>query len=439
MSNMTLSDWVEFRRISATRSLRAAVSATHLCHTRAGFGWQIRPAPGSVLASSRLTHWDPEPDYFHHWVRDAAIVMRVLPDILKKASAQDASWWRQAFADYISFSLKITDPDETPLATNPLQQTTSDPFRKYLRPDAELQRLNGLARLEEPRCAADGTPDLERWSRPQDDGPALRASSTIAILDACPDLTTPETEQLIRRDLAHLARIAGRPSIGPWEDPPKRHDGFTLISQWDALSRGADWLVAQGCDGSALLICAQKVMEWIDRTADPHEPAWKAAVESPAGCYDSATVLAILHAQRCDGPLAITAERTLGTVAALEDEARALYTINENQKVPAIGRFKADDFFGGNPWLPITLGFAELHYKIAVLFDCDRAFKRADRGMALIRKFIPDDHALPEQIDRHTGAPTSCLNLSWSAAAFIGAAEAHNCAHATMRPSTSQL
>lgn len=436
MPDMTLSEWVEFRRVAATRSLRSAVSATHLCHTRAGFDWQIRPTPGSVLASPRLTNWDPEPDYFHHWVRDAAVVMRVLPDILNRASAEEASWWRQAFADYIAFSLRITDPDETPLEANPLKQSTHRKFRKYLRPDAELQALKGHARMEEPRCSADGTPDLERWSRPQDDGPALRASSTIAILNACPELKTPHTDQLIRRDLMHLERIAGRPSIGPWEDPPLRRDGFTLIGQWDALTRGAEWLVAQGWDGSSLQTLSQTVLAWVDHTADPHIPAWKAAVESPVGSYDSATVLAILHARRCDGPLAITAERTLGTAAALEAEARALYPVNANRDLPAIGRFKEDGFFGGNPWLPVTLGFAELHYKIAALSNCDRACERADTWMALIRDFIPDDRPLPEQIDRHTGAPTSCLDLSWSAAAFIGAAEARICAQVALKQST---
>ena len=33
-------------------------------------------------------------------------------------------------------------------------------------------------------------------------------------------------------------------------------------------------------------------------------------------------------------------------------------------------------------------------------------------------------YALPEQFDRASCAPVSCLALSWSAAAFLGAAEA---------------
>ena len=77
-----LAGWIVVRREGAIRSIRAAVSATGLVRQRPGFGWAVRPAPGSVLASPRLADWNPEPDYFHHWIRDAAVVMRVLPDIL---------------------------------------------------------------------------------------------------------------------------------------------------------------------------------------------------------------------------------------------------------------------------------------------------------------------------------------------------------------------
>ena len=45
---------------------------------------------------------------------------------------------------------------------------------------------------------------------------------------------------------------------------------------------------------------------------------------------------------------------------------------------------------------------------------------------------IEYEDALPEQLDRATGAPVSCKALTWSAAAFIGAAAARE--RALMRP-----
>ena len=52
--------------------------------------------------------------------------------------------------------------------------------------------------------------------------------------------------------------------------------------------------------------------------------------------------------------------------------------------------------------------------------------------MALIEDMAPEGDALPEQFDRSTGAPVSCLALTWSAAAFIGAATARKDARQAM-------
>ena len=105
-----MNDWVAERRRGAVRALRSAISATDLAHTRAGFGWTARPAAGSVLASSARASWDPEPDYFHHWVRDAAMAIRVLPGVLETVDPGERPWWRQAFRDHVRFSLAISDP-----------------------------------------------------------------------------------------------------------------------------------------------------------------------------------------------------------------------------------------------------------------------------------------------------------------------------------------
>ncbi|QIE57271.1 hypothetical protein G5B40_18585 [Pikeienuella piscinae] len=86
-------DWIEERAAGAIRSLRRAVSATGRARRRASFGWSVTPAPGSVLASPRFGAWDPEPDYFHHWVRDAAVTIRALSAIVARSEAEDAALW----------------------------------------------------------------------------------------------------------------------------------------------------------------------------------------------------------------------------------------------------------------------------------------------------------------------------------------------------------
>ncbi|MGH6936144.1 MAG: hypothetical protein ACRED2_08175, partial [Methylocella sp.] len=57
----SLLDWMARQYdISAAVMLRA-ISATHLVKERRGFGQTIRPARGSVLASTALGSWDPDP------------------------------------------------------------------------------------------------------------------------------------------------------------------------------------------------------------------------------------------------------------------------------------------------------------------------------------------------------------------------------------------
>jgi glucoamylase len=412
--------WIERRRAGAVRALRRAVSATDLVRTREPFGWTVRPARGSILASARTASWDPEPDYFHHWVRDAAVALMAWPEAM--ASSDERGWWAEAFADHVRFSLALSDPERRGPPANPLRATTRADHLRFLRPDEELAALRGSAWLEEPRFGAGGGPDPERWGRPQDDGPALRASAVMRVTGAVPALASAEAERLVERDLAHLVRVAGRPCIGPWEDGPERRVGFTLIAQWDALDRRAARHAAAGREAEArdLAAAADAVMRLIEATADPGSEAWRESVEAPPERVDAGTVLAILHAGRREGPLAMGAPRTRATVAALE-RGFAGWPVSTCGAV-AMGRWAGDDFAGGNPWYPVTLGCAELHYRIGTA----EAVAKAEAWMALLESVAPEGDDLPEQLDRVTGEPRSCLGLTWSAAAFLGAAAARD-------------
>lgn len=413
--------WIADRRLSAARDMRAAVSATQLVRDRPGFGWRLSPAPGSILASPRMAAWDPEPDYFHHWIRDAAIVLGAVPQAMR-ADPEASDFWRQAVCDHIRFSLGISDPDRRGPAENPLTSTTAPDHLQFLRPNAELAALTGSGWLEEPRVAADGSPDLERWSRPQDDGPALRASVLMRLSEIMPEAASPDARSLVDRDLAHVAGVAGRASIGPWEEAPPRRCSFTLIAQWDALDRAARRARAEGRDTGPWQAAASTVARLMNGMRDAGSGAWRESTEAPEGVLDSATVLAVVHARRVSGPFAMTADATRATVAGLERIFTALYPLNSGRPVPAIGRWEDDAYFGGNPWVPNTLGFAELHYRIAALTGNRAAFQRAELWLRIIQDIAPDpDIPLPEQFDRTTGAPTSCLALTWSAAAFLEA------------------
>jgi len=419
MSDADLATWLEARAIDAVRAIGEAVGATGLRHERREFGQVVIPAPGSVLASPASCRWDPAPDYFYHWPRDAAIAMRLVPVLARRG---DAARWSRAFADFVAFSLSTTDPDAPALARNPLWATAAPDARRHLRPDAALAALTGAARMAEPRVGADGAPDLERWSGPQFDGAALRAIAVDAVIAALPALGTTEARRLLARDRAFTLANAGAPCIGPWEEEPARRDLFTMIAQWDALTR---WGIPEA------LAAAARIETLAQGAVDPASGAWSAAVGAEE--TDAAVALALVGAGRTTGIFALQSDRARATIATLERTFAALYPINHGAGTPLIGRREGDAFFGGNPWLPTTLGFAQWRYALASVTGESAEFARGDALMARLRAVAPAS-GWPEQLDRATGAPQSSPALTWSAAAFLSALEAREHAQATLAP-----
>src|SRR3546814_6052014 len=103
------------------------------------------PPAGSVLASPVFADWDPEPDYFFHWVRDSAIVMRSVAELMQdSASAAERRRWRWHFEDFVRFSLALCSLDGAGFASASRHRAaTRRDFRRFLRSDSELRGLAG--------------------------------------------------------------------------------------------------------------------------------------------------------------------------------------------------------------------------------------------------------------------------------------------------------
>lgn len=433
-----LTDWIARQAPRSASALAAAVSATDLVHERPGFGQTLRPAPGSVLATRARARWDPEPDYIHHWLRDAGVAMLAAGRLRET----DPEGWDARMAEHVSFSLRIATRAFP--AANPLAPTTRADHRRFLRPDAELAAVSGAALLDEPRTAVDGTPDPERWARPQHDGPAIRALSLLRW----PGRRTRDAERLIGLDLAHVQRRAGALCIGPWEEDGE-HDrhAFTLFAQRAALSEAPGSL---GRDDALARIDAALEGLW---RADRYHLAAREGTEET----DAAVVLgALLGAEAPDEP------RILATAASVEAWSRAAFPVNAGAPAPLIGRNPADRYFGGNPWLPTTLGFAELHFVLSarvastgplpgdaltarflavagagVETQAGALLARGEAFLAAVAQVAPDDGRLPEQVDAVTGRPRSCPDLTWSHAALLSALGARQVAQSALSAARS--
>jgi Glucoamylase and related glycosyl hydrolases len=445
-----LDGWIEGQVLTAKRHLAGALSRSDLVHHRPEFGQSVRPARGSVLASPVFAHWDPEPDYFYHWSRDAAIVMAVVDDLAFEAEdADEAAGWARAFADYVAFSAQSLRTDGRTVAPNPLRQTTRADCLRHLRPDAELAALVGAdALLAEPRCNPDGGPDLQNWGRPQFDGPALRALTLLRHLARVPG--DAAALALVRLDLAFTLAHADAPCLGPWEEEEFCRHYFTVLCQHAALREGAACFAARGETGLAddLRTGAAATLVGLEAHWDEANGVYRAFREFPAAsaaeAIDSSILMAALAAglgsDSGSGRHGLGDERLRATVAVIEATFLSLYPLNlalGPGEGPLIGRNVRDVYFGGNPWFPNSFALAEYHYARAAAEPRTEIaaadLRRGDGVLAACRRFVPEDGALCEQIDRASGAPTSARHLTWSYAAFLAAVRARARARARVR------
>ncbi|MEM6762876.1 MAG: glycoside hydrolase family 15 protein [Pseudomonadota bacterium] len=417
-----LDAWLEAQERYSAQALLASVSATGLSHHRPAFGQTVRPVRGSVLASCEQALWDPEPDYFYHWLRDAAMVMlaaRRLP-----GAADDEG--RRRFADYVGFSRHISTRGGPSI--NPQRGSTRPDARRFLRDDAELSALTGGALLGEPRVNADGSADFERWGRPQFDGPALRAISCLAwkamLNNRDGKGEPPGLAALLHIDLEHVLRHAAAPSIGPWEDEPAAVHAFVLLAQMAALEAGTAFVdQVEAKRAEAAIVDALNGL-------CVHDGGWlrHSSLAGP-DATDANTVLGALLLAPDKTPFGVTDPRIIRTADHIEEWSRRVFPIATLAR-PLVGRWATDDYFGGHPWLPTSFGFAEYYFRRAAAGDGAAAacVSRGNAFLDAVRHFLPSAGPLPEQLHRDSGAPISCRDLSWSHAALIMAADARRAA-----------
>lgn len=433
-AGMTESDdlgaWITEQARHSAAAMERAISATRLVRRREAFGQVVVPAPGSVLASPVIASWDPEPDYFFHWIRDSAIVMRTVAALMQDAESEvEQHRWRRHFEDFVRFSLTLCSLDEAALlSASRHRQATRRGYRRFLRSDAELRRLTGDRLLGEPRFNPDGTIDIQRWSRPQYDGPALRALACLDYLAAGGPLSDA-LHRLLRLDLQFTRRHAGRRCIGPWEEAGQNaHHYHVALVQLGALVHGEAW-----ADGAAdeWHAAEDRLRAGLERHWSPRHGVYAAILDMPGSAaddlVDAAQLLAVLDADLPAGPHSVQDPRVQATQAAIERLFARELSINHALppgRAPALGRSSDDRYFGGGAWYPTTLAAAGLQYRRALCpgQDRDALMRRGDAFMATLRDLTPADGALSEQVDRETGAQTSARHLTWSYAAFVSTA-----------------
>jgi glucoamylase len=459
-----LDAWIAAETRVATARMLQAISATHLLMERPGFGQRVIPRPGSVLASPVPAHYDPDPDYFFHWFRDAALVIDALRVALRAGYAARSAV--RYFGEFLDFTRSLPSLDGRELLrSRNLRAQVQPAFLQYLRDDSEIAALSGDAVLADVRVNADGTLDFIRWSRPQNDGPALRVMALLrwwhdsAELRLEPALLA-RLGDVLRADLLFTLAHVREPCGDVWEEDSGYHY-YTQLVQAEALARGAAWLKESGqhAAAEASQLAAQETLARLDdfwSEADGFYRSRNAAAAADSGKDPNiAVILAVLHAGRTDARHGVLDPRTQATLTALEELCEAQYAINR-ERAPehgaALGRYPGDRYYGGGAWFLATLAAAEFYFRLACALRggaslpevpantrfrqrlpaaaaggeqwARLAFERGEAILRTVRAFTPESGALSEQFDRTTGAQTSAKHLSWSYAAFITAVAA---------------
>jgi glucoamylase len=460
-----LDDWLAWQYGRCAELMPLAISSTGLTRHRRNYGQTIRPTRGSILAST-----DPaeNPDYFFHWLRDSSVVIDALRVLIQDGTLRDKGL--RLFSEFVAFSLALSCLDGRAIPHDEEERAGVLPdFAQYVRTREEMAETHGDAVLGEARLSADGRLDILQWSRPQNDGPALRALALMRYWrdEALrPHLPLDAMRALIEGDLDYTVARWREPCYDIWEEHRRRHY-HTQVAQFAALSDGADWARALGDDRRSQIYAAQarEAAETLDLYF--HDGAYRTPLPdpqlkpTPTLRLDFAVILGVVQAARRNGPHSAADPKALATLARLEELFDRTYLVNINRPREcgtAHGRYDGDTYFTGGAFYFSTLGAAEFYYRFAATVASDEPIAisphnrdllarmldaedwkigaetlrpelrvplaraliaRGDAVMATVRRFVPDSGVMAEQFSHVDGSPVSALNLTWSYASLI--------------------
>jgi glucoamylase len=435
-----LSQWLAAQEQQSWQHMLENVSPT--MPKQAG---EAPPVAGIVVAALQTK----DPDYYFHWVRDSALIMRATAEAFRlHRPFTNRALFEQQFSDFLTLSRR-------------------------------LQQIPSQFGLGEPRYTVAGEVDQLPWSRPQYDGPALRAIAALSYLKAAAERGLDNTKlnalarAVLQTDLDFILTVWNQRGFDVWEEL-KADSYHTRLVQLAALEQGADWMEHYG-QSPERVIRYRSVARMLEPLLDDHWDPTRGFLRSQLAIVatdgytakktdlDSQVIVAVVDADREGAEHTVLDDRVQATVAVLEDLYRANYPINRRQDVGlGYGRYAGDVYFGGNPWVFITADFATFYYRLALRLQQGASLEVSERNTTFLRALLPDagaaelrrglklttssplhreliaalegkadrildclrlstpaDGQMYEQFDKQSGQPASSRGIGWSHAAFL--------------------
>ncbi len=326
-------------------------------------------APGLILASPSKEL----PNYYFHWTRDSALVLKTLVQLFERKSATDPAYaarLEKIIDDAIAFSRKTQLADTA-------SGTVSDHFKNY----------------GEPRFMLDGSGDAGERCRPQTDGPGLRALTTMAYIRVLREqgksakiaalYSKNASESYLKSDLEYVAHHWMDRGCDLWEETYGYFFYNRLIHR-RAMLEGAELAFLME-DPLAADYYLQQI-PFIETELEKHWDAqsgyllttlnWSGGNSAKKMNLDASVVLASNHTDSSrDWFYSATDDRIQATAYRLAKQFQGQYPINQvtissagERMAPGIGRYPEDIYdgaslTGGNAWFLLNHGFAELYLR----------------------------------------------------------------------------
>lgn len=376
---------------------------------------------GAIVASPSKQN----PNYYFDWIRDSAMAMGLV-ETWYETSQSD--YYKKRLIQYVTWTERVQHQIDT-------------------LPDQDI--------LGEPKFYIEGTPFAGSWGRPQNDGPALRASVLIRFAQQLLDAhendyvrlhlynNTMDTKSMgaIKMDLEYTAHHWQEVNFDLWEEVLGHHF-FTAMAQQKALRDGAA-LARRLKDKHAANFYetqAQLINTRLNEHVDLNFNLIKATLRPHAGPQknlelDSSIILGVLINPHTTGIFSPGHSLVKNTVHALHAEFNAMFPINANGSGAILfGRYPGDTYDGyqtnstGNPWFILTATMAEYYYTLANQLvgttnnqtKIAKYITRGDQYLALIKQYAPTLY-ISEQINLQTGKQQGARSLTWNYVAILRA------------------
>ena len=340
---------------------------------------------GMIIASP-----SNDPPYKYHWIRDSALVMRVM----------------------ISEYEKYKDDKSLIYILN------------YIENEYDIQNLKTLTGLGEPKINIDCTPYNDPWGRPQNDGPALRCINLLKIYKLLKNDYQNIIEKIvitmIEKDIKYIIENYNNICFDLWEE----------IKGWHFYTR----VVQLKCIKEYILLKKEldeyfKINIDIEKLYKSFLHNTKDHIEENGGYIssfdingniirknDASIILAFCHISFDKEILSyLPIEKAIINSNNLMDFFKNKY--NEH-KMNFIGRYENDKYYNGHIWILCSLAIGQFFQFLSKNFEKYKKMSEIPEKIYSDIISIDDELNLSEQYDIRNKKHLSANKLTWNYSEF---------------------